>query len=133
MPYYLLKCHRCAHIWIYNGKSDVSTICPECKTTVRIQKQKIPIDFAATSLVPTDGTKIVPGTAIPLIEKFGQKLSLALRLLSNDGAFSKTFNFAQPINNGYITPEELAESIGTTSGEYVLPDAVKEKLKKVMS
>jgi len=35
-----LLCQRCSHVWTYHGKNPYFTLCPYCRTTVRISKKK---------------------------------------------------------------------------------------------
>jgi len=36
-----LRCQRCFHEWQYGGKNPYFTLCPHCRTTVRVRKNKI--------------------------------------------------------------------------------------------
>ncbi len=36
-----LRCHKCAHIWMYRGRSHYRTTCPACHVTVYLDKCKI--------------------------------------------------------------------------------------------
>jgi len=33
-----LRCHKCAHIWTYRGRSHYRTTCPACHVTVYLDK-----------------------------------------------------------------------------------------------
>jgi len=35
-----LRCQRCFHEWEYGGKNPYFTLCPHCRTTVRVSKNK---------------------------------------------------------------------------------------------
>jgi len=37
-PGVLLRCQRCSHQWSYTGRNPYFTLCPRCKTTVRMRK-----------------------------------------------------------------------------------------------
>jgi hypothetical protein len=43
-----LKCPRpsCGHVWTYNGARKFTTSCPNCKTTVTIEKNTVKEDSA---------------------------------------------------------------------------------------
>jgi hypothetical protein len=36
-----IKCQRCLHKWKYKGKNPFFTLCPHCRTTVSVKKNKI--------------------------------------------------------------------------------------------
>ena len=35
-----LCCQRCSHEWLYTGQNPYFTLCPHCRTTVRIRKKQ---------------------------------------------------------------------------------------------
>jgi Zn finger protein HypA/HybF involved in hydrogenase expression len=35
-----LRCQRCLHKWEYRGQNPYFTLCPHCRTTVRIRKKE---------------------------------------------------------------------------------------------
>jgi hypothetical protein len=37
-----IQCGRCDHTWNYRGKNEYVTSCPHCRTTVMIQKHRVP-------------------------------------------------------------------------------------------
>lgn len=126
----VMKCHRCNHIWIYTGNS-VSTICPKCKTTVRMSKCLIPINWDFNLESGEIATQ--KGQVIPYIEKWDDKFSLKLVLVAPDSSYCKVLDFEYPVISGLIMQEEMKETVGINnlSGNYNLTTEMKEKLKKL--
>ena len=36
-----LRCQRCSHKWEHTGQNPYFTLCPHCRTTVRISRRKV--------------------------------------------------------------------------------------------
>jgi len=36
-----IKCKRCGHIWVYKGNNKWIAICPHCKTSLSIRKNRV--------------------------------------------------------------------------------------------
>ncbi len=36
-----LRCHRCGYEWTYKGKMKWYASCPQCRTSVKIEKQRL--------------------------------------------------------------------------------------------
>jgi hypothetical protein len=125
----VIKCHRCHHIWIYGGQA-ITTICPSCKTTVRIPKCIIPINWDF-DLINGD-LETAKGTAIPCIEKWDTKLGLKLIVIAMDEPIGQPFSFQYPLSSGLITRDELKSiTAEKNSGRYPLPTEMKDKLIKL--
>lgn len=125
-----MKCHRCSHIWIYTGNL-ISTICPKCKTTVRMSKCIQPINW---TLDEKSGEIVMQnGEVIPYIEKWDDKFSLKLIVTASDSTYRKSLDFEYPVIFGLIQQAELKAAVGINhpSGYYRLTSEMKEKLKKL--
>jgi len=125
----VIKCHRCHHIWIYGGQA-ITTICPSCKTTVRLTKCLIPInwDFDLTA----GDLETAKGTTIPCIEKWDTNLGLKLIVIAMDEPIGRVLSFQYPITSGLITHDDLKkETAEKNSGRYPLSMEMKTKLIKL--
>lgn len=126
----VIKCHRCNHIWIYTGQA-LSTICPDCKTTVRILKCLVPInwDFDIT----TGDLSTQKGLALPYIDKWDTKLDLKLFVIAGDTPHGQILPFSFPLKSGLVTQEEMKTIIGQNpfSGRYPLSKEITDKLKRM--
>ena len=125
----VIKCHRCHHIWIYGGQA-ITSICPFCKTTVRVAKCLIPINWNF-DLIAGD-LETAKGTAIPCIEKWDTKLGLKLIVIAMDEPVGQALSFHYPLTSGLITYDDLKNvTAEKTSGRYPLSVEMKNKLIKL--
>ena len=129
----IVKCHRCQHIWGYSGES-LTTICPACKTTIRVQKSLIPCkwDYDLTEEQPNP--TIIPGMIVPFIEKWGNKFTLKFFLFSSDenpSSYGRILEFVKLRSSLHEARSEF--DLRAKSGAVPLSDSLKEKLKKLVS
>lgn len=126
----LIKCHRCTHIWTYTGNS-ITTICPKCKTTVRIPKCQIPINWDFD--ISSGDLSTQKGIAIPYIDLWDGKLDLKFYIVANDTEYGQSISFAYPLISGFITYEEMDSAIRKSkiSGRYPLSREMTEKIKRM--
>jgi hypothetical protein len=129
----IVKCHRCKHVWGYSGDS-LTTICPDCKTTIRVQKCLIPCkwDYDITGEKP-DQT-IIPGMIVQFIEKWGKKLTLKFFLFSeedNPSNYGQILEFAKLRHTLKNYPEFNPTRL--KSGAIPIPESLKESLKKIIA
>lgn len=126
--YGIICCHRCEYRWIYAGKSDNSTVCPSCKTTVRLHKCLVPVNWDFNLEGELDTQR---GIAIPFIEKWNNNYTVKFFIVAEDSTYGKILDFSDLLIFGVVTQEELREGISdAVSGGYPLSDQLKEKLKK---
>ena len=125
----VIKCHRCQHIWIYGGQA-ITTICPHCKTTVRIPKCVIPVNWDFD--IFNGDLESAKGTVIPCIEKFDTKIGLKMFVIATDEPIGHPLSFQYPLTSGLITHDDLRElTTQKNSGRYSLPTEMKNKLIKL--
>jgi hypothetical protein len=126
----LIKCHRCNHIWTYTGNS-ITTICPDCKTTVRIPKCLIPINWDFD--ISAGEIETQRGLAIPFIDLWENKIGLKFYIVAADTDYGHSISFNYPIISGLVTQDEMRSAINktTVSGRYPLTTEMTEKLKRM--
>lgn len=124
----ILRCHRCAYIWVYRGRSKYRICCPSCGSSLTLTTAGVDVPITWDYDAPA------PGTARFAVRVWNGSASLIALLRSDDGLADLPLPVDAVDIAGELFDREV-EAFGENrpSGVYPATGRIKETLCAVFS